>query len=118
MDHNTKQIARDRVRILFDQARTVQRTNPDLSNRYIEKARKIAMAARIRLQLKHKRQICRKCNSLLIVGESCRVRIRHNREPHLVVTCLGCGSKTRIILRNKKEKNKLEQNHNSNETPC
>ena len=89
----------------MEQAEIAHRANPDLSSRYVETARKIAMAARIRLPAKYKRQICRKCNSLLVVGDNCRVRIKQRREPHVVVTCLNCGFQTRIPLRKKKEKN-------------
>jgi len=116
LDHSTRQVAKNRIRILFEQAETVRKANPELSSRYIETARKIAMAARLRLPFGYKRQICKKCNSLLVAGDNCRVRIRQRREPHLVVTCLTCGSKTRIMLRKKKERTKHEQNKNQDET--
>jgi ribonuclease P protein subunit RPR2 len=51
-------------------------------------------------------------------GDNCRVRIKQKREPHVVVTCLSCGHKTRILLKKKKEKPKLEQDTYPNETPC
>lgn len=64
------------------------------------------MAAKIRLPVMYRRQICKKCNSLLVVGDNCRVRIKQRREPHVVVTCLNCGSQTRIPIRKKKGENK------------
>jgi ribonuclease P protein subunit RPR2 len=105
MDSIIKQIAKNRVRILLEQASKVHKGRPELSSRYVETARKIAMAAKIRLPAKYKRQICKKCNSLLVVGDNCRVRIRQKREPHVVVTCLNCGFQTRIHLRKKKGEN-------------
>src|SRR3972149_12234372 len=116
MNFTTKQIAEQRIRVLFQQAESVYRANPQLSSRYIETARKIAMAARIRLPMNHRRRICKNCNTLLVPGDNCRVRIKQKREPHLVITCLTCGHQTRMLLRKKKEKTKLEQNTHSNET--
>ena len=117
MDSSVKQIAKNRVRTLLEQASTVHKGHPELSSRYVETARKIAMAAKIRLPVMYRRQICKKCNSLLVVGDNCRVRIKQKREPHVVITCLNCGSQTRIPLRREKEKTRLEQDKNQNETP-
>jgi ribonuclease P protein subunit RPR2 len=117
MKSATRQIAKQRIQVLFQQAKKVYRTNSQLSSRYLETARKIAMAAKIRLPINYKRQICKNCNMLLVPGDNCRVRIKQKREPHVVITCLNCGYQTRILLRKKKEKNKLEQNNYPNETP-
>jgi ribonuclease P protein subunit RPR2 len=117
MRPNTKQIARQRIQVLFRQAKEVYRENLQLSIRYMKTARKIAMAAKIRLSALQRRQVCKNCNMLLVQGDSCRVRIKQKREPHVVVTCLSCGHKTRILLRKKKEKTKLEQDNYPNETP-
>jgi ribonuclease P protein subunit RPR2 len=117
MSSTAKNIAQHRLRVLLDQANVVHKTNPQLSSRYVETARKIAMAAKIRLPTKYRRQICKKCNSFLVVGDNCRVRIRQRREPHVVITCLSCGWQTRILLRKEKVKKKLEQDNNQNETP-
>ena len=117
MKSASKQIAQQRIQILFQQAKKVYRANPQLSSRYIEHARKIAMAAKIRLPTVYRRQICKNCNMLLVPGDNCRVRIKQKRESHVVVTCLNCGYRTRILLRKKKEKQRLEQDNYSNETP-
>jgi len=117
MKSNIKQMARQRIQILLQQAKKSYYDNPQLSRRYIANARKIAMAAKIPLPTLYKRQICKKCNTLLVQGDNCRVRIKQKREPHIVITCLSCGCKTRIPLKKKKEKTKLEQDNNPNETP-
>ena len=117
MNSTTKQIAKQRIRVLFEQANAVHKANPKLSSRYIETARKIAMSARIRLPQDFRRRVCKKCNSLLVYGENCRVRVRQKREPHVVITCLNCGWQTLIPLRKKKEKKEIEQDNDKNETP-
>jgi ribonuclease P protein subunit RPR2 len=111
-----KQIARQRVEILFGQARKVGRTNPKLAAQYILSARRIAMAAKIRLPLEFRRQTCKECNSLFIHGVNCRVRVKQKREPHVVVTCLNCGKQTRYMLK-KKVQNTVEQDYHKDETP-
>ncbi len=103
MRSSAKQIARQRIQVLFQQAKNVYRNNPELSNRYVAIARKIAMAAKMPLPRQYKRQICKKCKILLVQGDNCRVRIRQKRETHVVITCLSCGNKTRIPLKKKKE---------------
>jgi ribonuclease P protein subunit RPR2 len=116
MRSTAKQIARHRIQVLFQKAKSVYRDNPQLSRRYITTARKIAMAARIAFPTVYKRQICKNCHVLLVQGDNCRVRIRQRREPHVVVTCFNCGFQTRIPLR-EKEKQRLEQDNYPNETP-
>jgi ribonuclease P protein subunit RPR2 len=111
-----KQIARQRVAILFGQAKKVGRSDPKLAMQYVSSARRIAMAARIRMPLEFRRETCKNCNSLLVHGVNCRVRVKQKREPHVVITCLNCGNQTRILLK-KKEQNVLDQDNNPNETP-
>ena len=115
---SVKQIARQRIQILFEQAKKVGRSNPKLAMQYVLSARKIAMAAKIRMPVEFRRETCKECNSLFVQGVNCRVRIKQKREPHVVVTCLNCGNQTRILLKEKQEYKELEQDHNPNETPC
>jgi ribonuclease P protein subunit RPR2 len=98
---NTKQIARQRIDALFHEAQQVNQANPNLAKEYVQLARKIAMASRIRLSTEHRRQFCKNCNTLLIYGSNCRVRLQQKREPHIVATCLNCGNMTRIPIKSK-----------------
>ena len=113
---NIKQIARQRIQILFEQAKKVRKTDPKLANQYVASARKIAMAAKTRLSVEFRRETCKECNSPFVQGVNCRVRIKQKREPHIVVTCLNCGNQTRMRLKKKMEHKELEQDHHSNET--
>jgi ribonuclease P protein subunit RPR2 len=103
-----KQIARQRIQILFEHAKKVYKTDPQLAIQYIKSARRIAMATKIRLPVEFRRQTCKNCNAVLTQGYNCRVRVKQKREPHVVVTCLNCGNQTRILLCKKKEQNVLE----------
>lgn len=114
---SVKQIAMQRIEVLFRQADQVCRTNPKLAAVYVQSARKVAMSARFPLPAEFKRRVCKNCSALLVQGVSCRVRIQQKREPHVVVTCLNCGSQSRILLRKKKDRVTVEQqNNNPNET--
>jgi ribonuclease P protein subunit RPR2 len=112
-----KQISRQRIQILFGHAKKVGKSNPQLAAQYVKSARRIAMAAKIRLPLDFRRETCKSCNALLVQGSNCRVRIKQKRESHVVITCLNCGNQTRILLSKKKEQKHLEQNNYSNEAP-
>jgi ribonuclease P protein subunit RPR2 len=110
-----RQIALQRIDILFEQAQAVGKSNPQLASEYVKSAQKVAMSARFPLPTVYKRRVCKNCSALLIDGFNCRVRIQQKREPHLVVTCLNCGYNSRIMLRKKKGRVEIEQNNDSNE---
>jgi ribonuclease P protein subunit RPR2 len=114
---SVKQIARQRIQILFVEAKKISKEDPKLATQYVKSAQRIAMAARIRLPTEFRRQTCKNCNALLTQGYTCRVRVKQKREPHVVITCLNCGNQTRIMLRKKTEQTNLEhQNKDTNET--
>ncbi|MCS7096246.1 MAG: ribonuclease P protein component 4 [Nitrososphaerota archaeon] len=104
MDKRVKHIAMQRIQILFTLARETYKEDPHLAQRYVDIARRIAMALRIRLPVEYRRQLCRHCKSFILPGVSCRVRIKQRREPHVVVTCMKCGGHMRIPLRKKEVK--------------
>jgi ribonuclease P protein subunit RPR2 len=111
-----KQIANQRIEILFDQAKKVVKANPKLAAQYIGSARRIAMAAKIRLPTEFRRQTCKECNALFVHGVNCRVRVKQKREPHVVVTCLNCGKQTRYMTKKKVQKI-VEQDNYKDEAP-
>jgi ribonuclease P protein subunit RPR2 len=105
---STKQVAKQRIQVLFEQATALGVANPELSSRYVGMARKIAMSAKVRLPWEFRRRTCKQCNALFVHGENCRVRVRQKREPHVVITCLKCGFQARIPLKKRKEEVKVE----------
>jgi ribonuclease P protein subunit RPR2 len=111
---NIKHIANQRVEILFEQAKKVAKENSELAIEYIGSARRIAMAAKIRLPWEFRRQTCKECNIIFFLGNNCRVRVKQKREPHVVVTCLNCGKQNRYMI--KKRCKQVEQNNHANET--
>jgi len=87
-----KKIARERIFVLFTQARLAFHDHPERSNRYVEIARKIAMRQRIRIDKDLRRQFCHHCYAFLMPGSNMRVRVNRG---HVIVTCGLCNKKTR-----------------------
>jgi len=106
MDASTKRLAMQRIQTLFRLAKETFSENPSLAQRYVDTARKIAMAAKVRLPRKYKRQVCKHCKSFILPGVNCRVRIKQQREPHVVITCLNCGKQTRLPVKKKEVKSR------------
>jgi len=71
----TKKIARERIEILFGQAKDAFGIHPERSNRYVDLARKIAMRQRIRIDREFRRQFCHHCYTFLVPGKNMRVRV-------------------------------------------
>jgi len=86
MSREIKRIAYRRIRVLFTLAKQIIHERPDLADRYVEIARRIAMKARIHLPKEFRLLLCRHCT---------------RREPHVTITCLRCGGHIRIPLRRK-----------------
>ena len=100
---SVKEIAIQRIHKLFNLAMEAIHTDPDLAQRYVEIARKIAMRARVRMPREYRRLICRHCKRFILPGVNSRVRIQQRREPHVVITCLLCGGHMRFPLRGERD---------------
>jgi ribonuclease P protein subunit RPR2 len=101
-----KKIAKERIEKLFKEAeRRAKEGRLELSNRYVEIARKIAMKYLVRIPKDAKMRYCRKCGSYLVPGKNCRVRLQKHK---VVVTCLNCGNVRRYpYIREIKERRKV-----------
>jgi len=96
-----KEIALSRIERLFNLAVKIFDKRPDLSQRYVEIARRISMRAKVRIPKDKRMLICRHCKRFILPGVNARVRLQPRREPHIVVTCLYCGGHMRRPLRKK-----------------
>ncbi|RLE79578.1 MAG: ribonuclease P [Thermoprotei archaeon] len=103
-----RDIAIQRIKMLFSYAQREYLKDPDLAREYIRLALGIAKRLRVKVPRECKHMYCKKCHSPLIPGVSSRVRLRPNRFSHISITCLNCGWIKRIPLRLK---------YNLNETP-
>ena len=91
-----KQIALERINILFDQAKQVFKKSPSLANRYVTLARKISMKAKVKIPKDLKKKFCKYCNKYLVPGTNCRVRTFNKK---LIYYCLNCKKYMRFPLK-------------------
>ena len=91
-----KEIAKERVGILFEKAAKVFSKNKSLANRYVTLARKIAMKVRLRVPREYKRRFCKHCYKYLQPGVNSRVRTQGGK---VIISCLECKKFNRIPLR-------------------
>lgn len=98
-----KQIAKQRIKILFQQAKKT----PKYANKYIKLAIKLAQKARTRIPKIYKRKFCKHCKNYF-TKNNYRVRtIKHK----LVYTCKKCKKFTRIPLKPSTKLKASQQQH-------
>ena len=81
------EIARERIKVLFKEAKAIFKKDPKLANRYVVLARKIAMRYKVRIPAELKRKFCKYCYTYLVPGVNCRVRVQRGK---VVYYCLKC----------------------------
>ena len=91
-----KEIARERIKTLFQQAEEVFPKNKALAHRYVALARKIAMKVRLRLPKEIKRKFCKHCYKFLQPGINCRIRTRNGK---VIISCFECQKFMRIPIK-------------------
>lgn len=96
-----RRIALERISILFKTAIETFDGKPELAQRYVDLARKIGMRYKVRIPREFRRMVCKHCKGFILPGKNCTIRIRQERETHLVLTCLRCGGHMRVPLREK-----------------
>lgn len=100
-----KAIAAERIERLFELAEQVSSRRPELANRYVRLAWRLATRYNVRLPPRLKGKFCRKCMTFLKPSVSCRVRTRP-KPPCIIITCLRCGHQMRIPY-GKRERNRM-----------
>ena len=94
---NKKIIARNRIEKLFSIAeKNALSGRLDLSNRYVQIARKISMKYLVPIPTEFKRSFCKHCYFYLLPDVNCRIRIHRNR---IIIYCNNCKKYTRIPLK-------------------
>ena len=91
-----QRIARERIEILFQEAKAMFNEDPKLSNRYVQLARKIAMKYKVKMPSSLKRRICAKCHHYLVPGKNLRVRMQKGNS---IYHCLDCKNIMRFGYR-------------------
>ena len=82
-----RRVALERVVLLFDMASRVFKSESDLSDRYVDLARKIAMKFKVKVPSFIKRQFCKHCHCFLVPGSNCSVRLQKSKVVYFCRTC-------------------------------
>jgi len=90
-----KKLAAERMKHLLEMAEGVFRKSPELADRYVQLAWKLATRYNVRFPPHLKRKFCRRCKSFWVPSITCRVRTRPD-PPRVIITCLRCGRITRL----------------------
>lgn len=88
-------IAKERIKILLNLAKKEIENHPERSRRYVELARKIGLRYNVRLNKNDKKNICKKCNTFLIINKTSVIRLQRRRKT-LNIICKNCGNIIRI----------------------
>jgi ribonuclease P protein subunit RPR2 len=101
-----KQIALERIELLFSEARDMFGKNKALAKRYVALARELSMKYKVPIPSNLKRQFCKHCGNYLMPSVNVRVRTRNGK---IVYYCLDCKHFTRFpYLREQKAKRKMK----------
>ena len=98
-----RRIASERIQDLFRQADRVFNESPELSNRYVKLARKIAMKFKLKLKPEFKRKFCKHCYAYPRPGVNCRVR---TGKKQVTYSCFNCKRFMRFPIRKKQKQKK------------
>ena len=97
---STKQIALERIEILLTSADKIYTEDSALALNYGERARKIAMKAKVRMPEKWRQRYCNKCKKFLYPGINAHVRIKPGTPSRVVTYCEICGKGNRAKVIN------------------
>jgi len=82
-----KEIALERIKTLFKQAKEIFKKDKSLANRYVKLARELSMKYKVPIPKPLKRRFCKHCYSYLMPSINIRIRTRQGK---VVYYCLEC----------------------------
>lgn len=93
-----RKIALERMQILIDNAISNARTNPELSQRHAQLARRISTKYNIRMPYILRIVFCKKCKSFIAPGINSKIRLGRASVKSIRITCNLCGHTYRKII--------------------
>ncbi|HJM14051.1 MAG TPA: RNase P subunit [Candidatus Nitrosopelagicus sp.] len=98
MNNSKKEIATKRIEILFTNAVSNARLEPDLAERQALLAKKISMKYKIKMPYEIRSCFCKKCKKFIVPGINSKVRIGRSNVKSIRVTCNFCTHTYRKII--------------------
>ena len=97
MKNSQKQIATHRIQILFHNALTNAKNNPELAQRQAEIAKKISMKFKIKMPFEISSSFCKKCKKFIPPGIASKIRLG-SKPKSIRITCSYCNHTYRKII--------------------
>jgi len=91
-----KQIATRRIEILFNNAISNAKNNPELAERQAQIAKKISMKFKIKMPFEVRSSFCKNCKKFIAPGIASKIRLG-NKPKSIHVTCSYCNHTYRKI---------------------
>ena len=93
-----KEIAAERIRILYDLAVGRVGKDTELSTEYVKTLRRISAHYKVGIPEDIKDRVCKRCNLVLIPGLTASVRLASSKG-YLVYTCSRCKGENHIFYK-------------------
>ena len=97
MKSSKKQIATQRMHILFHNALSNAKNNPGLAERQAEIAKKISMKFKIKMRFELNSSFCKKCKKFIAPGIASKIRL-DSKPKSIRITCSYCNHTYRKII--------------------
>jgi len=97
MKNSKKQIAIQRIQILFHNALSNAKHNPRLAERQAEMAKKISMKFKIKMPFEVSSSFCKKCKKFIAPGITSKIRLG-SKPKSIRITCSYCNHTYRKII--------------------
>ena len=97
MKNSKKQIATQRIQILFHNALSNAKNNPGLAERQAEIAKKISMKFKIKMPFELNSSFCKKCKKFIPPGIASKIRLG-SKPKSIRITCSYCNHTYRKII--------------------
>ncbi len=91
-------IALERIQILINTAISNAKTNPELSQRQAQIARRICTRHNIRMPYELRIVFCKKCKSFIAPGINSKIRLGRASVKSIRISCNLCGHTYRKII--------------------
>tara|TARA_Y100000590_G_C15089131_1_gene776916 strand:+ start:78 stop:380 length:303 start_codon:yes stop_codon:yes gene_type:complete len=98
MKNSKKEIATQRILILFENAVSNASKNPRLAERQAQIARKISMRFKIKMPWQIRTSFCKKCKKFIVPTISSKVRVGRTSVKSIRITCYFCNHTYRKII--------------------
>lgn len=90
-----KEIAGERIELLFDTATRAMGSDRELVHRYVKRMRYLSSHYKVPMPKKVRNGICKHCNEVLIPGLNAGVRIVSSKG-YIATRCNACGKEVHV----------------------